>query len=168
MLHSKTPSCSILSRVKNKCLTLDSLTRKMYPGLARLLTSGRLHFHLHCLSAEKVAFPSDCFCAFLISSEAGSCHSELPSLMGYIFFLSIHYCCFRTPSPVESIVALVKLSSQGCYLAWAPSLHLRGCIHIVVHFWILAEQDIVTVSFKTSFFFSCFFVFGGFEMAAPF
>lgn len=132
MLRSKTPSCSILSRVKNKCLTLDSLTRKMYPGLARLLTSGRLHFHLHCLSAEKVAFPSDCFCAFLISSEAGSCHSELPSLMGYIFFPEYPLLLLQDSKPSRIYSGISEAFFSGLLSCMSPFIaskrvHSHSC-----------------------------------------
>lgn len=103
----------------------------MYPSLAQLLTSGRLHFHLHYLSAEKVAFPPDCFCAFLISSEAGSCHSELPSLTVY-FFPEYPLLLLQDSKPSRIYSGISESFSSGLLSCMSPFIaskrvHSHGC-----------------------------------------
>lgn len=91
--------------------TWGSLTRKMYPQPSSALDFWQLALPSALLSAGKLAFPPNCFCGFLISSEAASCHSELPPWAGQVIsWAAIIAAGILTPSSVASMVALMKPS----------------------------------------------------------
>ena len=144
MLHRLDPFLCYFKKNKNECSHL----RLLNPQNCTLSLTQVL---MLCLQAGKLAFPLDCVCVFLISSEAASGHNELPlGAEQVISWVPIHNCCWTTLNRVESIVMLRKFSLLDSYLAGAPTLYLRGALTWSCIF-VAQSCDILTASFFVCF-----------------